>query len=560
MYLKKTDMKYFSINAKATIKDAMKIIEKGEERICFVVNKKNKILASISDGDIRRAIISGSKLNEKVLNIQKRKPIVCNQTDPYEDLIKKFSKRVNVIPIVNSKGELLSVLRKNDILPFLNIKSKKIVVVGLGYVGLTLAMVLSESGFNVTGYDTNKNLVRKIKKKIPPFYEKGMKDYLDSQIGHNCKIVDNLSNLSADVYILTVGTPFDKKKNKPDLSNLQKSIKNISKLLKKNDLIILRSTVPIGCTRNTVAKYIEKNTKLKFGEDIFLAFCPERTIEGQALQELKRLPQIIGGYCKKSSELSQRLFNEYTYTVIDVESLEAAEFCKLVDNTYRDTIFGYSNQLALLSEKLKLDFNKIIDKANIGYERNRIPKPSPGVGGACLTKDPYILLSSFKSNSLNGNIILSARKTNEKMVDEIFIKSQKILKKMGKNLSKSKIFVSGFAFKGHPETSDYRFSTTLDLLNKLKKKGVKNISGHDFKLTNDDFKSIGVKNTSLDNGFLKSDVVFIMNNHLKYSDLNILKLINKMNKPALFFDSWQLFEPDEIKNIPGIYYTSVGRP
>jgi len=295
MYLKKTDMKYFSINAKATIKDAMKIIEKGEERICFVVNKKNKILASISDGDIRRAIISGSKLNEKVLNIQKRKPIVCNQTDPYEDLIKKFSKRVNVIPIVNSKGELLSVLRKNDILPFLNIKSKKIVVVGLGYVGLTLAMVLSESGFNVTGYDTNKNLVRKIKKKIPPFYEKGMKDYLDSQIGHNCKIVDNLSNLSADVYILTVGTPFDKKKNKPDLSNLQKSIKNISKLLKKNDLIILRSTVPIGCTRNTVAKYIEKNTKLKFGEDIFLAFCPERTIEGQALQELKRLPQIIGG-------------------------------------------------------------------------------------------------------------------------------------------------------------------------------------------------------------------------------------------------------------------------
>ena len=137
------------------------------------------------------------------------------------------------------------------------------------------------------------------------------------------------------------------------------------------------------------------------------------------------MPQIIGGACKKSSEIAQRLFSEYTYTVIDVGSLEAAEFCKLIDNTYRDTMFAYSNQLSILSEQLGLDINDIIEKVNLGYDRNKVPKPSPGVGGPCLTKDPYILIHGFSSESRKNNLILNARKINEMMIDNMCFKSEK---------------------------------------------------------------------------------------------------------------------------------------
>ena len=548
-----------TIDSKASIQEALKVIESGEERICFLIDNKKRLLASISDGDIRRALLKGYSLKSKVIKIQNRRPVFSYEDASYEEAVNKFSNRIRVIPIINRNGIYLGHINKNKILPFLNIKSRKVLVLGLGYVGLTLAMVMSESGYTVKGFDLNKNLIKKLKSKIPPFYEKGMQDYLDLHVGHNFKPVDNIKNEKADIYIISIGTPFDRKKNKPDLTAIFKSIQQISLNLKKNDLIILRSTVPIG-TSKILAKIIEKNTKLIVGKDIFLAFCPERTVEGKALLELKRLPQIIGGVCKRSSEMAQRLFSEYTYTVIDVGSLEAAEFCKLIDNTYRDTIFGYSNQLSILSEELNLDLNDIIEKVNLGYDRNKVPKPSPGVGGPCLSKDPYILLHGFKSKHKKNNLILNARKVNEMMIENMCFKTEKILNTFKKRLANSKIFISGFAFKGNPETSDYRNSTTLDLLKKLKTMGAKKIFGHDFVVSESEFQeSINIKFSNLNEGFKEADVVFIMNNHNKYKDLNILKLIKNMSKPGIFFDAWQIFPPSEIKRIDRVYYTSIGR-
>ena len=126
--------------------------------------------------------------------------------------------------------------------------------------------------------------------------------------------------------------------------------------------------------------------KTKSWYDFKISFCPERTIEGKALEELSELPQIIGGYDKESSDISINFFNTYSKTVIDVGSLEAAELCKLIDNSYRDVKFAYANQIALLCEKLNLNAHDIISKVNLGYNRNDIAFPSPGVGGPCLIK------------------------------------------------------------------------------------------------------------------------------------------------------------------------------
>ena len=139
-----------------------------------------------------------------------------------------------------------------------------------------------------------------------------------------------------------------------------------------------------------------------------------------------------------------------------MNDLESSEMCKLLDNTYRDTIFAYSNQMALLSEKIGLNLSQLIDKVNIGYERNKIPKPSPGVGGPCLTKDPYILNYNFKKAGLRADVSMSARKINELMVYSIVKKVKRFLKNTNKNIKTSKIFILGLSFKGNPETSDTR--------------------------------------------------------------------------------------------------------
>ncbi len=556
--LLKKNLKKFSISPNANIKEAMKLINSGQERICFVIDKKNNILKSITDGDLRRAILKGYSLSDKLSKLPSKKISIYKEGESYQQALKKFSNRITVLPIVDSKGKFKGILRRHDILPLQDIKSKKILVLGLGYVGLTLSMILADNGFSVTGYDNDKKVVKSLKNKKPTFYEKGIQGYIDSQIGSNCKIISNLKNINCDIYFITVGTPVNNSSKKPDLYSLKESVKEISKILKKNDLVILRSTVPIGTTRNIVKPIIEKYSKLKVGLDIFLAFCPERTLEGQALEELKKLPQIIGGYCNKSFEIAEKLFSQYAFTVINVESLEAAEFSKLIDNTFRDTMFAYSNELSLLSEKLNLNLPEIIDKVNLGYSRNRIPKPSPGVGGPCLTKDPFILNRSFIKNKINSELIIGARNVNIKVLKNIYKKTLKILQKNGKDIKKCKIFISGFAFKGYPETSDMRSSTTIDFLNMLKKNKVKNIFGHDFKVSKKDISELGIKYCSFESGIKNADATFIMNNSLRYKEFKIFSLVNKMKKPGLFFDCWQIFQPDEIKNIPGINYTSVG--
>ena len=548
--------KNFALKKNSSIKEALKLISKNLERICFVVDNKNKLIGSISDGDIRRALIKGCKINEKVTNVYNKDFIFLQEGFSLNEAYKKFSGWAYVLPVVNKSGTFLGIIRKHDLVPFLDIRSKKVLVVGLGYVGLTLSLVLAEAGFQVKGIDKSKKIVELINNKKAPFYEKGMQGYLGKYVNKNFKVAIKLS--TADIYVITVGTPFDKKNNSPDLSNLKKSIEEISQIIKKEDLIILRSTVPIGCTRKLVTSIIERKTKLRFGRDIFLAFCPERTIEGKAIEELKKLPQIIGSYCKKSSELAKRFFGEYNFTVVEVENLESAEMCKLIDNSYRDTMFAYSNQLALLSEKLNLNLPEILDKVNLGYARNKIPKPSPGVGGPCLTKDSYILYDNFKEQKINNpNIVLVSRKANESMINHIVERCCKKLRNINKKKN-AKIFITGFAFKGNPETSDLRSSTTVSFLNLLKKKKFTNIWGHDFKIEKKEIEILGVKNCRIEDGFRDADAIFVMNNHKKYEDLDLINLIKKTNKPCLFFDSWQIFNPNEIKGILGITYASVG--
>lgn len=425
-----------------------------------------------------------------------------------------------------------------------------ICVIGLGYVGLTLAVTLAESGFEVFGVERDKEKLEQLRRGEPHFREKGLAELLQKYQGKNLHLFGEIpSDKKIDVFIIAVSTPVDKITKEPRIEYIERAVNEIIPHLEEGQLIVLRSTIPVGISRKLVLPKLRERC-----QNFYLSFCPERTAEGKALIELKRLPQVIGALNEESMFRSVELFSRVTSTIIKVSSLEAAEMIKLIDNTYRDLHFAFSNQVALICKDLNLDADEIIKAANFGYERNNIACPGY-VGGTCLEKDPYILIHSAHSNC---GFIRKGREVNENLPLHTLERVKGHLSK-DKNspLGEVKVFISGLAFKGDPETDDLRGSPSVTLLNLLKNEGIQNIYGHDFVVQEEYINKLGVKPCSLNMGFEGADVVIFMNNHRSYQDINIENLIRKMKKGGLFFDGWQLFG-SAIKLNNHIKYESLG--
>ena len=344
------------------------------------------------------------------------------------------------------------------------------------------------------------------------------------------------------------------------MSFIERASRSIGGKIKKDDLVILRSTVPIGVSRSIVAPILDEYSRLKCGADFFLSYAPERTIEGEALKELSELPQIVGGFNLKSCSISKEIFSAITKNIVDVESLESAEMVKIMNNTFRDVKFGYSNEMALICKDLGLDMAKLVKHANDGYKRDKIPTPSPGVGGACLSKDSYILSYSVKNIKHKSNIVSLARETNERIPKEIVSSIDRTLTKLNKKIEDSKIYIIGFAFKGNPETADLRGSTTIDFLNELKVKtiGSQNIFGYDPVIKSNKIDDLHIHSASYSEGFNEADVILFMNNHISYKTLDIENLLKTASKDCIFFDAWHLFVPNSISSINKVNYQGVG--
>lgn len=430
---------------------------------------------------------------------------------------------------------------------------KNICVIGLGYVGLTLSAVLLEKGFRVFGIEKRKEIIDILKNGKAHFYEKGLDFIIRKYLNKNFFVFENiLADEKIEAFIVSVGTPLDENK-KPILKFIIEAIEEISKNLQEEQIIILRSTVPIGTTREVVLPILEKT-----GKKFYLAFCPERTTEGKALEELRTLPQIIGGLDSESIDRASDIFTKVTCTTIEVESLENAEMNKIMDNTYRDLTFAYANEMSLICKKLGLNGNKVIEAANLGYPRTNIPIPGY-VGGACLLKDPWIFVDCVK-HKINylPKLTQTAREINEDLTCQTMASLEKYF--IEKNLDKNsaKIFITGLTFKGNPDTDDLRGSIAVDLINRLIESGYKNIFAHDFNLNEDKINQLGVEATVLEEGFKDADIILIMNNNYRYKDLDIEKLIKKARQGALFFDAWYIYDPKNIKELDWVAYESLG--
>ena len=432
----------------------------------------------------------------------------------------------------------------------------KFKVMGLGYVGLTLALTLADRGYKVVGVDIDQQKIEKLRSGKPTFYEPQLDLLLNSTISSgNISFSNKLEKDDEETtFIICVNTPLDESTYQPKLDSLKNVCNEIGENIKKNDLLINRSTVPIRTTRDIIKTIVENKSGLKAGVDFSLACAPERTLQGAALQELRQLSQVVGGIDEDSIDRTANIFNKLTRIIVRVSSLEAAELIKLIDNTYRDITISIGNLYGKICEKLNLDAREVISAANFGYQRNKILYPGAGVGGGCLTKDPFLLLSSL-GNELNLDLIRTSRKINDSMIED----TKKLIKssfdKSSKKLANSKTLILGFAFKGVPETDDIRFSPTIPIIKFLKEQNAI-LFGFDTAVPAETIQSLDV--TPIPEIYSDTfDCVIILNNNPKFRNLDFKRLENDSTKPLLVIDGWYMYDSESVNKL-GINYFALG--
>jgi UDP-N-acetyl-D-mannosaminuronic acid dehydrogenase len=405
----------------------------------------------------------------------------------------------------------------------------------------------------VTGVEADKATAATLQEGKPHFFENGLEALLKKVLGRGLTVSHELTHDRHTAYIIAVSTPLDKSTHKVILEPLIRVLGETAQHFSEGSLVVLRSTVPVGTTRH-IALPLFTAQRRRF----YLAYCPERTVEGGALVELCQLPQIIGGLDQESMDRAVALFSRVTDTTVRMPSLEAAEMVKLIDNTFRDVNFAFANEIALIAERLGLDGAELIRLANLGYSRNNIPPPGP-VGGACLSKDPYILAMSAADIGCEARLAITARSVNESLAAYVAEKLRRALDGMNKPLKDCKVFMAGLAFKGQPETDDLRDSPAIAVARHLRDGYDSLVTyGHDFVASPDAIREVGITPCSLREGFEGADVVIFMNNHLDYAKLNLQDLVPLMNKPAVFFDGWHVFDPADVRGVDGLVYGGLG--
>lgn len=408
----------------------------------------------------------------------------------------------------------------------------KIGIIGLGYVGLTLAITAADCGVDVYGIEINKNIKKCLMENRAHFFEPGLDALIKRHNGKTFHCVEEFpQDVPIDVFVITVGTPLKEGEKQPNFEYIKSALKSIEHVYDGNQLVILRSTVSVGTTRNVVMPYLVKLCG-KPQNEILVGMCPERTVEGKAVDELTHLPQIISGNNEQALETAQKFFRYMTPYVIPVSSLEEAELVKLYCNTYRDMTFAIGNAFCMAAQEFGADGLSVIYHANQGYSRSNIALPG-FVAGPCLEKDAYILTNNMPDCDAK-KLIMNGRKFNESLEDLVV---KWVWKHIGEPSDEKIVAISGMAFKGQPETSDLRGSSSVYIARKLRNLGYKLIL-HDFTALSEEMKHLGLGEVyaDLNEACKKSSLLLILNNNKKYVNLTLEDITTKRDFVVL--DAW----------------------
>lgn len=336
-----------------------------------------------------------------------------------------------------------------------------VVVVGMGVVGLPAALLLANANYKVIGVDINKIIVDALSIGTLPSHikERELQTLLQkSTVKKNFHI--QLVPSQADNFVIAVPTPLDSSRKKSDLTLLKKATESIVPYLKSGNLVIIESTIPPLTCRDLVTPILEKSG-LKVGKDIFLAHCPERVLPGNIYHEIIHNDRIIGGVNKESSEKAKKLYSSFVKGEIFITDDVTAEFCKLMENSFRDVNIALANEFSAVAEGLGIDPKEAIQLSN-KHPRVKILTPGIGVGGHCIPIDPWFI---HEVDAKNSTLIATARKINDEMPKKIADKIRKAVKEN----KKAKIVALGASYK--TDTADVRESPAIRIVEILREDG-----------------------------------------------------------------------------------------
>lgn len=330
-------------------------------------------------------------------------------------------------------------------------------VIGLGYIGLPTALMLASHGSEVVGTDHNKELVNKLNAGQITFEEKGLAELFKTAV--SCGIKFTCDYQKSNIYIISVPTPYDKVSKKIDPSYLISAVKSVLSVCPKGAILVIESTISPGTIDRYVRPAVE-TTGLTICEDIHLVHAPERIIPGNMLYELEYNSRTIGADDKEIGEQIKAIYASFCKGEIVVTDIRTAEMTKVVENTYRDINIAFANELAKICRSANMDVYEVIRIANM-HPRVNILTPGPGVGGHCISVDPWFLVGDYPGLA---NIILAARKINDGMPRFVIHRISQIMKEAGLN-DVRRVGIYGLTYKENVD--DVRESPTLQLLERM---------------------------------------------------------------------------------------------
>ena len=560
------------LNSGDTIDTAIRRMAEQSREVAYaglaVVLQNDRVIGVVTDGDIRRAYAADADWAGPVTEIMSENPITLSADIKTEDMVSEVYRKVHGAPhlkadsvryilVTDTDGRLVAIHDFIELLQDQDKRHRNVVVFGLGYVGLTLAVSLANQGHIVTGVDTDPDVIRTLGRGETHIHEDGLAEMLRVvQRSGNFEVREELDPHHRGIYVISVGTPLDPD-DRPDFAALEAVTTVIGRRLQQGDQVMLRSTVPSGTTRDFVAPMLERESGLVAGRDFHLAFTPERTLAGRALVELRSLPQVVGGLTASCTNKATAFWSSLTPSIVQVSSPEAAEIVKLANNTFRDISFAFANELAFLSDQYNLDASEVIGAANHGYTRNPIPRPSPGVGGYCLTKDPLLLSASFDAGRPGQILGRIGREVNTRAGDYPVQMVERFAARQGRQVSELNILIVGLAFKGEPETNDTRGSVSIDVGRSLQTHGA-NVAAWDAVIGPEEVSGYAFEPVpDIDRAVDEADAILILNNH-RLNRLAALTENGAKNREKLIFDGWSMLDRAEIESSPMRLYATMG--
>jgi UDP-N-acetyl-D-mannosaminuronic acid dehydrogenase len=385
----------------------------------------------------------------------------------------------------------------------------RVSVIGLGYIGLPAAALISGKGIFVHGVDINERIVNTINSGKIHFIEPDLEGLIHHAVSNKLLVADSKPAF-ADVFVVSVPTPI-LRDNSPDLSYVEKAVGSIIPYLQKGNLVILESTCPVGTTERITKMIFSQRPELK--NNLFTAYCPERVLPGNIIHELTTNDRVIGGIDETSSKKAADFYRQFVNGNMHLTDARTAEMCKLVENASRDVSIAFANELSMICEKAGIDTHELIELAN-KHPRVNILKPGPGVGGHCIAVDPWFIVDGFPEQAklIRQARVVNMEKTNW-VIEKISQEATRFEKSSGR---KPVIACMGVTYKA--DVDDIRESPALEIRDKLEQKGfsVK---------TSDPLIFNGIKDklklNSIDESISQSDFVVFLVAHKQFRSIDV---------------------------------------